>query len=51
MFKTSDLTMSLSYLMNWMAGTLFLLVITVTNIMARLLVASGAFFGVNRLGE
>ena len=43
--------MSLSYLMNWMAGTFFLLVISVTYIMARLLVAGGAFFGVNRLGE
>ena len=36
-------------LMNWMAGTLFLLMITVANIMARLLVTCGAFFGVNCL--
>ena len=41
--------MTLTYLMNWMAGTLFLLMITVTNIMARFLVACGALFGVNRL--
>ena len=37
--------------MNWMAGTLFLLVITVTNVMARLLVACGALLGVNCLVE
>ena len=42
--------MTLTYLMNWLAGTLFLLMIAVTNIMARLLVACGALFGVNSLG-
>ena len=39
----------LTYLMNWMAGTLFLLMISVTNIMARLLITCGALFGVNCL--
>ena len=47
--NTSHLIMSLSYLVNWMAGTLFLFVITVTNIMARLLVTCGALFSVNCL--
>ena len=34
-------------LMNWMAGTLFLLMIAVSNIMARFLVACRTFFCVN----
>ena len=41
--------MILTYLMNWKAGTLFLLMITVTNIMARLLVTCGTLFGINCL--